>query len=252
MNTNSNNNSNSGSNSNNSSTSGDITFTSSGYVGNTNHEGLNLRKGPSTNTSVITVIPQGATVSITAKNGVWYKINYNGNVGYVDSRYIMLGEKPIEKPSENAQGAYDKILSAMKAQIGNPYVWGGSGEYITDASIAVLKNRFPNEAAKGWYDKIDRRFYNAGYRAFDCSGLMQWGFAQAGISIGRTTYAQVNAGYGVSKSEVKPGDLLITNSQGHVGMYIGNNQWIESPAVGSHIRTRTVNWNNIGYVRRVL
>ena len=251
MNSNSNN-TNSGSNSNNTSNSGDVAFSSDGYVGNTNNEGLNLRKSPSTSASVITVIPQGATVTITAKNGTWYKVNYNGNTGYVASSYIVLGEKPSNTPSEDVQGTYEKVLAAMKAQIGNPYVWGGSGEYITDASIATLKSKFPNEAAKGWYDKIDRKFYNAGYRAFDCSGLMQWGFAQAGVSISRTTYTQVNDGYGVSKSEAQPGDLLITNSQGHVGMYIGNNQWIESPSVGNYIRIRTVNWNNIGYVRRVL
>ena len=251
MNSNSNN-TNSGSNSNNTSNSGDVAFSSAGYVGNTNNEGLNLRKSPSTSASVITVIPQGATVTITAKNGTWYKVNYNGNTGYVASSYIVLGEKPSNTPSEDVQGTYEKVLAAMKAQIGNPYVWGGSGEYITDASIATLKSKFPNEAAKGWYDKIDRKFYNAGYRAFDCSGLMQWGFAQAGVSISRTTYTQVNDGYGVSKSEAQPGDLLITNSQGHVGMYIGNNQWIESPSVGNYIRIRTVNWNNIGYVRRVL
>ena len=249
LNSNSNNNS---SNSGTSSNNGDVAFSSAGYVGDTDNQGLNLRKSPSTSASVITVIPQGATVTITAKNGTWYKVNYNGNTGYVAASYIVLGEKPTNTPSADVQGTYEKVLAAMKAQIGSPYVWGGSGEYITYDSIATLKKRFPNEAAQGWYDAIDSRFYNAGYRAFDCSGLMQWGFAQAGVSISRTTYTQVNDGIGVSKSEAQPGDLLITNSQGHVGMYIGNNQWIESPTVGGYVRISTVNWNHIGYVRRVL
>lgn len=245
---NSNNNSNGNSNS---TTNGDVAFSSKAYVGDTGYQGLNLRKSPSTSASIITTIPQGAVVTVTAKNGDWYKVTYAGNTGYVHSSYIVLGEKP-SKPGNNTSATFEDVFNVMKAHIGSPYVWGGSGEYITDSSIATLRNRFPEEAAKGAYDTIDRKFYNSGYRAFDCSGLMQWGFAQVGIKIGRTTYNQVNDGYAVSKADAQPGDLLITNSQGHVGMYIGNGQWIESPYSGAYIRISNVNWSNIGYVRRVL
>ena len=240
--------SNSGSNT---TTNGDVAFSSTGYVGDTGYQGLNLRKSPSTSASIITTIPQGAVVTITAKNGDWYKVTYGGNTGYAHASYIVLGEKP-STPGNNTSVKFEDVFNVMKAHIGSPYVWGGSGEFITDSSIATLKSRFPNEAAQGWYDMIDRKFYNSGYRAFDCSGLMQWSFAQVGIKIGRTTYNQVNDGYAVSKADAQPGDLLITNRQGHVGMYIGNGKWIEAPYSGAYIRISNVNWSNIGYVRRVL
>ena len=226
---------------------GDVAFSSNGYVGDTDNLGLFMRTSPSTNSTVVLTIPQGATLNIVAKNGEWYKVSYGGKTGYAHSDYIVLGDKPV-----NSKATFDEVYNVMKAHIGTPYVWGGSGEYITDSSIANLKSRFPYEAADGWYNYIGREYYNKGYRAFDCSGLMQWGFAQVGISIGRTTYTQVNAGVGVSISNAQPGDLLITKDQGHVGMYIGNGQWIESPAPGYSIRISTVNWNNIGYARRVL
>ena len=242
---------NSNNNSNNNNYNGDVAFSSKAYIGETGNEGLNLRKSPSTNSSIITIIPQGATVTVTAKNGDWYKVTYAGNTGYAHSSYVVLGDKP-SIPENNTSATFESVYNVMKAHLGSPYVWGGSGEFITDSSIASLKNKFPNEAAQGKYDMIDRKFYNSGYRAFDCSGLMQWGFAQVGISIGRTTYNQVNDGYAVSKANAQPGDLLITNSQGHVGMYIGDGKWIESPYSGAYIRISNVNWSNIGYVRRVL
>lgn len=230
---------------------GDVAFSSAGYVGDTERLGLLMRTGPSTSSSVILTIPEGATLTVVAKNGSdWYKVTYAGKTGYAHSEYIILGSKPSAPSAPTA--TFEAVYNVMKAHIGTPYVWGGSGEYITDSSIANLKARFPYEAADGWYNYIGREYYNKGYRAFDCSGLMQWGFAQVGISIGRTTYTQVNAGVGVSIANAQPGDLLITRDQGHVGMYLGNGQWIESPAPGYSIRISNVNWNSIGYVRRVL
>ena len=87
---------------------------------------------------------------------------------------------------------------------------------------------------------------------FDCSGFMQWGFNKANISIGRTTYDQIKSGVEVSLDDVQPGDLLFYSNLGHVGMYIGNGQWIESPNHGKTVRITNVPWSSIGRARRVL
>ena len=87
---------------------------------------------------------------------------------------------------------------------------------------------------------------------FDCSGLMQWGFKQGGVSIGRTTYDQARNGVGVSVKNAQPGDLLLYSDKSHVGMYIGNGQWIESPNSRSVVRITNVPWSKIGIARRVL
>lgn len=66
------------------------------------------------------------------------------------------------------------------------------------------------------------------YSAFDCSGLTQWCYAQAGISIPRTDITQLNAGTIVSNP--MPGDICWT--PGHVAIYIGNGQMIEAQQSG--------------------
>ena len=98
-------------------------------------------------------------------------------------------------PTAAAQVAVDTAL----AQIGDPYAWGGSG---------------PN--------------------AFDCSGLMQYSYAAAGISLPRTSSIQATVGTPVSFDALQPGDLLFFYSPvSHVGMYIGNGQMVHAPNRGS-------------------
>lgn len=87
---------------------------------------------------------------------------------------------------------------------------------------------------------------------FDCSGFMQWGFKKANINIGRTTYNQINSGVEVSINNIQPGDLLFYNDLGHVGMYVGDGQWIEAPNSGKTIRITNVPWNVVTRARRVL
>lgn len=206
--------------------------------------GLNLRSSASTSASVIGVIPYNAKVTIKSSSSGWYYVEYNGKTGYVSSSYVSTSGSS----SSQTTSKYEQVLSVMKEQIGSPYVYGGSGEYITYSLINSLKNSYPSIN----YNLIESKYYNAGYRAFDCSGLMQYGFAQAGITIGRTTYAQLENGTAVAVSAAQPGDLLFNSNKNHVGMYLGNNQWIESPSSGKYVRITTVPWSSIGYARRVL
>ena len=98
--------------------------------------------------------------------------------------------------SSNSIG--DKLVSLAKSKLGCKYVWGATG---------------PNQ--------------------FDCSGLTSWCYKQVGISIPRTSLEQSKGGKAVSKSNLQHGDLLFwktTSAEvGHVGMYIGNNQFIHAP-----------------------
>ena len=146
---------------------------------------------------------------------------------------------------------YNKIYSSMAAHIGTPYCWGGSGEYLTTESLNKLKARFPGDAANGAYSRV-QQYTNQGYRAFDCSGLMQWGYAQAGIKIGRTTWDQISNGVSVSLNNLKPGDLLFYSNLQHVGMYVGDGKWIESPNKNNNIRVVDVPWSLIGQARRII
>lgn len=226
-----------------------------GTVINVEGSNLRVRKGPSTNVAVLGYLLNNSTVDITGKEGNWYKINFKGSVGYVSEDYISINGQASSDSSTSNQSSYEQkyniILNAMKEQIGAPYVWAGSGEYLTNDLLDELKLRYPSEAAEGEYSYAEQ-FVNRGYRAFDCSGLMQWGFAQAGINIGRSTYNQIHNGVEVSLNDVRPGDLIFTANLDHVGMYVGNGQWIESPYAGKNIRISNVPWSSVTRARRIL
>ena len=100
--------------------------------------------------------------------------------------------------SSSSSSIGDKLVSLAKSKLGCKYVWGATG---------------PN--------------------TFDCSGLTSWCYKQVGITIPRTSLAQSKGGKSVSKSNLQPGDLLFwktTSAEvGHVGIYVGNNQFIHAP-----------------------
>lgn len=219
---------------------------------------LRVRSGASSNSSVLGYLLNNEKVDITGKEGNWYKIKFKGSVGYVSADYIKIsnGSSNNSGSSNNntnntVSSSYEIVLGELKAHIGSPYAYGASGEVVTNSSIQSLKNTFPSYAAQGKYESL-YSYVGTGVRMFDCSGLMQWAFKKANINIGRTTYDQINSGVEVSVNSAKPGDLLFYSDLGHVGMYIGNGQWIESPNSGKTIRIANVPWGSIGRARRVL
>ena len=222
---------------------------------------LRLRSQPSTSSSVLAyLLPNERFTSQGKTSSGWFRVNYNGKIGYLHEDYVKIVSSN-EGANGNTGGStgggqvnqskYEQVLSIMKSQIGSPYIYGGAGETLTSSLLSSLRRTFPDHAARGFYD-IPSNYLNGNYRAFDCSGLMQWSFRQAGISLGRTTWDQINNGYEVSPSNAKPGDLLFFSNLGHVGMYIGNGQWIEAPNKGKFVSITSVPWSKIGRARRVL
>jgi len=82
---------------------------------------------------------------------------------------------------------------------------------------------------------------------FDCSGLTQWSWGRAGVSIPRTAQAQYDAIVHVPMSALEPGDLLFwddgTSSIQHVAMYVGNGQVIQAPRSGENVSYSAI-WTN--------
>jgi cell wall-associated NlpC family hydrolase len=104
--------------------------------------------------------------------------------------------------SATAQAA----VTAAMAQIGDPYVWGAGG---------------PD--------------------AFDCSGLTQYAYAAAGISLPHSSRMQSTMGVPVSRAALQPGDLLFFYSPvSHVGMYIGNGQMVHASTSGVPVKTASI------------
>ena len=75
---------------------------------------------------------------------------------------------------------------------------------------------------------------------FDCSGLVMYVYAQLGISLPHYTVAQWNATQPISQSQMQPGDLVFFDGLGHVGIYIGNGQFVDAPHTGSVVRIDSI------------
>jgi cell wall-associated NlpC family hydrolase len=130
-------------------------------------------------------------------------------------RYRMLhhhGLTGLRLPAANSRAGI--AVRAALSRLGRPYVWGATG---------------PEQ--------------------FDCSGLVQWSYAQAGIHLDRTTYQQINDGIPVPRSHVRPGDLVFPHA-GHVQMAIGHNLVVEAPYSGASVRISPLG-NNVA-IRRPL
>ena len=96
----------------------------------------------------------------------------------------------------------DRAVAFAYAQVGCPYVYGGTG---------------PCQLG------------------FDCSGLAQASWAAAGVAIPRDSYEQWAGLPHVSLSAIEPGDLLIYNGEGHVAIYVGNGYIIDAPQTGMDV-----------------
>ncbi|MHA7133474.1 C40 family peptidase [Oerskovia turbata] len=82
---------------------------------------------------------------------------------------------------------------------------------------------------------------------FDCSGFTQYVFAQAGISLPRTSSAQGSVGTKVSRADAQPGDLIW--SPGHISIYAGDGMQIDSPRPGKTIQVRQIWQSNPTFIR---
>ncbi|MGW1951943.1 NlpC/P60 family protein [Streptomyces sp. NPDC001920] len=110
--------------------------------------------------------------------------------------------------TSSASGRAAAAYSAAQSKLGSPYVYGATGP-----------------------------------SSFDCSGLTSWAYAQAGVSIPRTSEAQSGIGTRIySQSDLQVGDLVFFfNDLHHVGLYAGNGQIIHAPRTGTVVRYESMN-----------
>ncbi len=129
--------------------------------------------------------------------------------------------------------AVQTAIAAARSQIGVPYSWGGGN--AGGATYGI-----PPDA-----DLV----------GFDCSGLMEYAYAQAGIRVGGTSRDQwwLNRNKQVDASDLQPGDMLFWGSGSaytsiyHVAMYIGGGQMIEAPDRGQRVKTSSVRFGGDYY-----
>ncbi len=174
--------------------------------------------------------PEGNALVISAPDAdLWELREELTEILGEDASLQLLAEDPDAQPS-GPDGApvggstIEDMIAAAESQLGVPYVWGGETP-------------------------------EAG---FDCSGLVQWAFARAGVSVPRVTHDQWWAGTHVDYADAERGDLIFWRNDptapdyiSHVAIYLGDGMMLEAPRSGLDVRVTEVRTNNMAGVVRV-
>lgn len=155
-------------------------------------DSLNIRSAPGTDQEKVGKLSAGRIVeTLEELEDGWYRIEE----GYISAEFTEVVD-----PSELVQSSKgQEIVNYAMQFLGYPYVYGGSSP-----------------------------------RGFDCSGFTSYIYKQFGYSLKRSASDQLDNGTSVSRSELQPGDLVMfkkgssSRRASHVGIYIGNNQFIHS------------------------
>ncbi|HJT02313.1 MAG TPA: NlpC/P60 family protein [Pseudonocardiaceae bacterium] len=151
-------------------------------------------------------------------------------------RQIQVVKQRLARLSQQERAAYTSVgdirfpinlvgtgtaIQATRAALskqGSPYVWGGGGP-----------------------------------ATFDCSGLVKWAFAQAGVpGLPHSAQEQARMGRSVSQSELQPGDLIALYSPiTHIGMYVGGGRYVNAPQSGDVVKVSPVPWNQVTAMSRI-
>jgi cell wall-associated NlpC family hydrolase len=123
-----------------------------------------------------------------------------------EARASRAGDRLDDLPDVPVSGRASAAVQYALAQLGDPYVWGADGP-----------------------------------SSFDCSGLTMAAWARAGVSLSHSSKAQYSEGRRVSKSDLKPGDLVFYYSPiSHVAMYIGGGRIVHASRPGKPVKTDSI------------
>lgn len=181
--------------------------TNSSKVGYVSVGTANLRKETSTSSQVVANLSLNDKVEILGEENNWYKVKVNGKQGYIAKSLISnkkqttntsRGEEVDRNNINNTKSSNaNAVVSYAKNLIGSKYVSGGSTP-----------------------------------SGFDCSGFTYYVYKNFGVSLNRASSGQASNGKAVEKSNLLEGDLVLfsqgSKKIGHVGIYIGNNQFIHA------------------------
>ena len=234
-------------------------------VGATTGSNLRLRADASTSSEIITTLDKGIAVSVLdSSTEGWYKIAFNGKVGFVSADYMIIDQDNVFETT----GRINTASVNVRTDASTESEIAATLDADTYLTVTGLKD--------GWFavtckygtqgyvrsDFVDLTYKNSGTssaivdvakqllgtpyvwggttsRGFDCSGFTLYLYKQLGYNLPHTASGQWKSGIGTkvtSISELQPGDLVFFNDPSrnagkacsHVGVYIGNGQHIHA------------------------
>lgn len=206
---------------------------------------LNLRSAPSG--SRLASISHGTVLPLYGMSDGWFKTTYNGVNGYVSGEYILAVNADGTRSDAPAGGSDASENNAASGQTGTP----------ADSELGAQIVAYAKEFLGKPY------VYGAkGPDSFDCSGFTGYVYSHFGYSLTRSAASQLSDGVAVDMSDIQLGDIICWRAYGsskaatHVGIYIGNGQYIHASTTGSEVRINDMDYgSNVRYVvgvRRII
>ena len=227
----------------------ELSFTK-GYI---NESSVNVRKRPTTESEVVTVLILNTGVTITAQTDEWYKVTYGDYIGYVYKPLISDTPKVTNRGNETRVPETSTEEQAPVVDNNQTTTEGENKEEVKvenpAPSITPSTNASGDKIVSFAKQYLGYRYVYGGTTpssGFDCSGFIYYVFNSCGYSISRSLTVQAKAGTAVSKAELQPGDVVFFNNTssgalGHVGIYIGNGKMIHAANSKRGLVTDTIN-----------
>ena len=227
-------------------------------IGTISTETLRLRKEPSTEAAVYTLlsIDQEVLVLDESIEG-WLKVKYDNYEGYVSSEYVEIetlydyaesreeerarleAEAAARRRREQAAQAASSKTAAVQETVNKTYnpPAGGNGSSVVNYAVQFVGNPYV------WGG-------TSLTNGADCSGFVMSVYAAFGVGLPHSSSAMRNVGYAVSADQVQPGDIICYS--GHVAIYIGNGAIVHASNRREGIKI-TSNWQykNVLAIRRI-
>ena len=256
------------------------------YVAKVTATALNVRESSSTDGEIVALSAQGDALSVVDVEDDWVKVTMGADVtGYVSSDYVCLDyayetAKTVEEDgqaetvvasapqaTEPAGTSTEEIIYGIgdvnntESQDGITAGDTNTEPMITDAP-AITETADPTTISTRGQEIADFaiQFVGNPYKyggtsltdGADCSGFVYAVYAHFGYQLPRSSYDQANAGYQVSVSDLKPGDLIFYRDFGHVALYVGNGQVVHASTPQTGIKYSAYNYASICRVVRIV
>lgn len=188
-----------------------------------------VRREATTDSDKITTLTYNDEVTIIGEEGNFYKIRLNDNEYYMAKHLIANTKQPVTTTSRSS--------TSRQTSTAPDDTQTQKTESKPQVQQTVAKSSVGDKMAQMARGYVGYKYVYGGSNpstGFDCSGLVYYICGQLGYSVNRTADNQIYNGVAVSKANLQPGDLVFfTNYQtnkgiGHVGIYIGNNQFVHA------------------------
>ncbi len=230
-----------------------------------NTETLKVRKGATTESGVLALVPYGDDLLVIDESVPgWIGVAVEAGTGYVSADYVVLSTEyryaeskeeeaeRLRKEQEEREAAAaaaaaaaaqssssSSSSSSFHATGAQSYTkpTGGSGQAVADFACQFVGNPYVYGGTS---------LTNGA----DCSGFVMSVYGEFGVSLPHSSRSLRSVGYGVSTSEMQPGDIICYS--GHVAIYIGNNTIVHASNRSDGIKyTSPANYKKILAVRRI-